>query len=248
MRMFGAGTLIGRSTAANSTPIQFGILQDVSLDFTFTLKELYGSKQFPADIGRGTAKITGKAKQGDIDADLYNQLFFNDPLVGAPLGAGQLLLALSEVGVIPTTPFTITVANAATFISDEGVKYSLTGQRLQRVASAPIAGEYSVNEATGVYTFAAADVALAVLINYLYTSTTGGKKFVITSNLLGDAPTFGVVFNGIRNTKQINITLVACVSTKLTLATKIEDFLIPEFDFQAMADASDTVGTISISN
>lgn len=244
MRMFGAGTLIGKSSIANSTPVQFGILQDVSLDFAFTLKELHGSLQFPIDIGRGTAKITGKAKHGDIDADLWGSLFFDDapPLLSGP----QLLAAIGEAAAIPTTPFTVTVTQAATFQFDQGVKYTVTGVRLQRVASGPVAGEYIVNEATGVYTFAAADVGLGVLISYTYTLASGGRKILITNNLLGDAPQFQVLFNGLRNGKQINVQLNRCISSKLSFATKLEDFMIPEFDFMAMADDSNNVGTISI--
>jgi hypothetical protein len=242
MRVFGAGTLIGK--VGTSTPLQFGILQECSIDFNFSLKELFGSYQFPADIGRGTAKIAGKAKQGDIDADIFGNLFFDDtPTVG------QLLLVQSEPGVVPAgAPYTITVAGAATFIGDEGVYYAASGQRLQRVSAAVAAGEYIVNEATGVYTFAAADANAAVKITYSKTSTTGGKEIAITSNLLGDAPSFGVLFNGTRNGKQMNISLNRCISSKLTLATKLEDFLIPEFDFSAMADDSGNVGMISITS
>jgi hypothetical protein len=38
-----------------------------------------------------------------------------------------------------------------------------------------------------------------------------------------------------------------CYSEKLTIATKIEDFLVPEFDFKAAADVSGVIGTISSS-
>lgn len=242
MRMFGSGTLIGKSSVANSTPLQFGILQDVSLDFAFSLKELYGTNQFPADIGRGTAKITGKAKQGDIDADIFSQLFFNEVVT-----VNQLLLTQSEAITVPaTSPYTITVGGAAAFVSDEGVSYAASGQRLQRVGSAVAVGEYIVNEATGVYTFAAADEGVAMLVNYTTTSNAGGKEFTITSNLLGDAPTFSVLFNGKRNGKQMTVTLNQCISSKLSFATKLEDFMIPEFDFMAMADSANNVGKISI--
>lgn len=243
MRMFGAGTLIGKTTDANPTPLQFGILQDVSLDFTFSLKELFGSNQYPKDIGRGTAKISGKAKQGDIDADIFAKLFFNE----APV-VGQLLAAIAEAAAVPIAPgpYTVVVAGAATYVADEGVIYAASGVRLNRVAAAPIAGEYMVNEGTGTYTFAAADALAALKIAYAKTSVSGGRKFTINSHLLGDAPSFGVLFNGTRNGKQINVTLNRCISSKLSFATKLDDFMIPEFDFSPMADDADVVGTISI--
>jgi len=242
MKMFGSGVLIGKASGAAATPLKFGVLQECTLDFSFSLKELYGSYQFPADIGRGTAKITGKAKNGELDADLFGQLFFNETVSTA-----QRLLKLQEAGSVPaTSTYTITVAQAATFVADEGVYYATTLVQFRRVASSPAAGEYSVDEGTGVYTFASADASAAVVIDYLYTSTTGGRKFTISNNLLGDAPQFSVVFNGVRNSKQITVELNRCISSKLSLATKLEDFTIPDFDFSAMADDSGNVGSFSI--
>jgi hypothetical protein len=242
MRMFGAGTLIAKGSGANPTPVPFGILQEVSLDFSFSLKELYGTNQFPADIGRGTAKIGGKCKFAELNADLFGSVFFNETV-----SAGQVLVAIGEAGTVPAaTTYTITVDNDADFVSDEGVSYTTTGVQFRRVAAAPAIGEYVVNESTGVYTFAAADASAAVLISYIYTSASGGRTFTITNNLLGDAPEFSVLFNGKRNNKQITIELVRCVSSKLTLATKLEDFMIPDFDFSAMANDAGTVGTFSL--
>jgi hypothetical protein len=248
MRFFGSGSLIGKPNTANATPLQFGTLQEVTLDFSFTVKELHGQFQFPVDIGRGTAKITGKSKQGDLDPDIFGALFFNE----TP-SAGQVLAAINEAGSVPAaTTYTITVANAATFSSDEGVYYASSGIRMRRVAAAPAAGEYAVNESTGIYTFAAADAEAAVLISYVYTSTTGGRKFTINNNLLGDAPTFTVLFSGKRvtdgTTRNATIQLNRCMSNKLALATKLEDFTIPEFDFSAMADDSGSVGEMSFTN
>jgi hypothetical protein len=43
---FGTGNLYAIGTAANATPIQFGALQDVSIDVQFSNKELYGQNIF----------------------------------------------------------------------------------------------------------------------------------------------------------------------------------------------------------
>lgn len=246
MRFFGSGALIGTPSGANPTPLQFGTLQECSLDFSFTIKELYGSYQFPDDIGRGTSKINGKAKFGQLDAAIFGALFFDEALV-----TGQLLASLQEAGTVPgVSTYTITVTNSATFVEDEGVMYAATQTRLNRVASAPSAGEYAVT--AGVYTFAAGDASTAMLLSYTYTAATAGKKFVITNNILGDAPTFKMLFNGKRVTagtsRQVTIQLNRCISSKLSLASKLEDFMIPDFDFNAMADDSGTVGTMSYTN
>jgi len=79
-----------------------------------------------------------------------------------------LYLSIDEAGTIPATPgpYTITVAEAATFVEDLGVTKG--GTPLTRVASAPAASQYSVNETTGVYTFSATDESDAVVISYRY--------------------------------------------------------------------------------
>ena len=40
-------------TPSGLTPIQFSDFQDVSVDFTASLKELHGARQMPIAVGRG---------------------------------------------------------------------------------------------------------------------------------------------------------------------------------------------------
>jgi hypothetical protein len=160
LRSFGSGLLFATNTAANSTPVQFGTLQDVSLDVSRTLKELYGQGQFPVAIGAAQMKITGKAKFAQVNGRLYNDLFY-----GGTTSVGQTLMAYNEAGTVPaSTTYIVTVVNSATWVEDQGVLYSATGLPFKKVASAPTLGQYSV--AAGVYTFAAADASAPVLISY----------------------------------------------------------------------------------
>src|SRR6185437_14518894 len=96
---------------------------------------------------------------------------------------------VNEADSIPVTPgpYTITVAGSANWLSDLGVVYTATGQPLQQVASGPTQGQYSV--AAGVYTFAAADQGLAVLISYRQ-KVTSGKLLKIQSHVQGYGPFF----------------------------------------------------------
>jgi hypothetical protein len=55
---------------------KFGALQDVSVDISFNLKELYGQNQFPLTIARGQGKIEGKAKFANLNGGMVNDLFF----------------------------------------------------------------------------------------------------------------------------------------------------------------------------
>ncbi|HXP74620.1 MAG TPA: hypothetical protein VN823_10785 [Stellaceae bacterium] len=239
---FGSGVLFGtRTDIANATPIRFGALQDVSIDFSFTLKELYGQYQFPLAVGRGAGKIQGKAKFAQINGTTLNSLFF-----GQAQATGQTLTSLTEAQSVPaSTPFTVTVANAATFAVDLGVVYAATGLPLAKVASAPAQGQYAVSSG-GVYTFASADANAAILVSYTFTQTTSGSSATISNQLLGAAPTFQANFYETFQGKQVNLQLNQCVADKLTLATKLEDFTIPEFDFMAFADAAGNLGKISL--
>lgn len=75
----------------------------------------------------------------------------------------------TEARSIPGTgPFTITAAKASVFAFDEGVTLVSDGSAFEAVASGPATGQYSVNNTTGVYTFAAADAGKAILIAYSY--------------------------------------------------------------------------------
>lgn len=250
---FGSGQLwsvptinLAGAAIVTPTPVLFGALQDVNLDISWSTKELFGMKQFPLAVGRGTGKITGKAKAAKINATTFNQIF------GETITPNSEIKTAFEEGptAIPTTSFAITVTNSATWLTDLGVINSATGKPFTRVASdgTPEAGQYKV--AAGVYTFASADnvSGISVKISYTYTATTTGSgKLTINNQLLGLAPFFKAILNTSYQGKFLNVTLNRCMASKLSIATKLEDFTIPEFDFSAMADDSDVIGTISVS-
>jgi hypothetical protein len=231
-RSFGSGLLFATNTTAGSTPIQFGTLQDVSLDMSRTLKELYGQGQYPVAVGAAQMKITGKAKVGQVNGQLYNDLFF-----GGTSAVGQTLLVYNEAGSVPAvTTYTITVAGSATWVEDQGVLYSATGLPFKRVASAPTIGQYTV--AAGVYTFAAADASAAVLISYTKTDAANGKTITTGNPLQGVQPTFTMIVSRQYNGQQESFKLWSCIASKLSLPTKMADWGITELDFTAFADSA----------
>jgi len=249
---FGAGALWGNRTDATGSgigPDQFGILQDVQIDWDWTTKELWGQFQFPVDIARGQGKITGRAKFARIFGAIYGDLFF-----GQTPASGQLTVSENEAATVPaTTPFTVTAANAVNFADDLGVYYASggnAGNRFTRVTTPSAAGQYSVNLATGIYTFAAADAGAALLVSYLYTVSGSGKKLVLTNQFIGYTPTFKATFYTTKTTGGVPtglaLVLNACTATKLSLPTKIDDYEIQEFDFSAFADPTGTIGTLSV--
>ncbi len=245
---FGAGALWGNRTDVTGSgigPDQFGILQDVQIDWDWTTRELWGQFQFPVDIARGQGKIAGKAKFARIFGAIYGDLFF-----GQTPATGQLTIAENEAATVPaTTPYTVTVANAANYVDDLGVFYAAgasAGNRFTRVATASAA---AVNLATGIYTFGAADAGAALLISYLYNAS-AGRKLVLTNQLMGYTPTFKATFYTTKTTQGtpagLALVLNACTATKLSLPTKIDDYEIQEFDFSAFADPTGAIGTLSV--
>jgi len=239
---FGSGVMFGTPNTANATPVRLGIMQDASVDFTFTTKELMGSYQFPIAVGRGTAKITGKAKFARIDAGAMNKLFF-----GMNSTTGQIITQDAEAGAVPGSgAATITVNHGAAFEKDLGVNYATTGQPLAKVASSPAAGQYSVGNG-GVYTFSTSDYGAAVLLSYTWTDT-GGTQMTITNPVLGTATPFQIDFYQANpnSTQQWGLRLYSCISAKLSLATKLEDFTIPDFEFQAYANGANQIGILNL--
>jgi hypothetical protein len=147
---FSVGTI--QISPTNGTPFTLGTVQDVSIDIDITLKELFGSYEFPVDIAPGTKKISGKAKFANISASQLNDLFFKGSL----------------------NPGTSTVTYTNQLVGTQVPSFQL------------------------VWT-----------LNYL------SKSWIFTLN--------------------------KCISKKMTFSGKLEDYIIPDFDFQAFADSSNGV-------
>ena len=240
MYSFGSGVLIGtRTDIANATPVNFGIVQEVTIEEAASVKELYGQFQYPVAIARGTIKTTGKAKVARISGLAFANLFY-----GATPAAGQLATAFAEAATVPaSTPYTVTPANGGTFGDDLGLIYASTGLALVKVTGAPGAGQYS--SSAGVYTLSAADAGKALLINYTYQIATAGQNFSVVNQLTGTTPTFAAQFFTTFQGQAVSLKMRNCTSSKLSFGTKIEDFVVPEFDFSCFADPTGTVMTWS---
>lgn len=242
---FSSGAIFGirndSSAPAVPEPVKFGVLQEGSIEFQGTNKELFGQSQFPVDVARGPIKVMGKAKYAQIFSQQFD-MFFGQGVTAAT----ALNFALNEAGTVPAPsgPYTVTVSHSATFTTDWGVNYSATGIPLTKVASGPTAGQYSVS--AGVYTFAAADTGLVMQISYEYTGTTG-TELVITNQLMGTSPTFALVLACTYKGNVANIHLNQCISEKLAFPFKNTDYTILEFDFQAYCDGGGNLGKITLS-
>lgn len=247
---FGAGKLIAvptnladGSAIAVPTPVILGTMQDVSIDMSVEMKTLYGSKRYPIAVGQGKGKIALKSKYAEIDGKIMGSLFYGKQ-AAAGIKAGVFDFAAS---IPASSPYTITVAppNSGTFVTDMGVMFAATGVQLNRVASAPAAGQYSVS--AGVYTFAAADAGKAVALSYEYSATsTTGEVFTISNDTMGYTPSFTLLLQNGYDGKNLVMKLNRCVSGKLNLPLKNDDFALYDFEAEAFADAAGNLGYICL--
>ncbi|MDZ7595872.1 MAG: hypothetical protein U0932_14585 [Thiobacillus sp.] len=247
---FGSGKLIAVPTnladgtaIANPTPVILGTMQDVSLDLSTEIKTLYGSKRYPIAVGQGKGKTEIKAKYAEIDGAIMGSLFF-----GKASTAGIKAAMFDFAATIPATPFAITIAppSSGTFVADLGVLDATTGVQLTRVASAPAAGQYSLVVATGIYTFASADTGKAIKISYEYSASAGGQIYTMTNETMGYTPSFTLLLQNGYDGKTMVCKLNRCVSGKLSVPLKSDDFAIYDFEAEAFAAANGELGYICL--
>lgn len=241
---YSAGAVWGtRNDVSGVGPDQLGLLQDITIDWDAQTKSLYGENQWPAVIARGQMKVTGKARFGRIFNAVAADLFF-----GLTAAAGSLQCAENEADTVGSSPYTVTVGNAANFVEDLGVYYAATGTRFTQVASPSAAGQYE-NGGTGLYTFHASDSGAGVAISYLYNNTASGKTLTISQQLMGTTPTFKLVLFGRGQTSSGTfpevLVLNNCTASKWSIPDKIDDFQIQELDFEGFVDASGNIGKFS---
>jgi hypothetical protein len=264
MDTFGAGAMfaipIANATGvpyATPSPVQFGILQDVTIDDSTEIKELYGALSYPVDIGRGKGKIMIKAKFASVTAQLYNATYFGQTLVSGYSALYNDLLGTTVPTGVGATSINIVATTGATggtsvFVRDLGVQGvdpwgGVGGYQFTRVASSPTSGQYVLTTgaagATGAtYQFSGIDVGKTVYINYEYSNATNPKTaqtMTVVNLPMGSAPTFQIEFQAFRQTTGETFfrRFPNCVATKLTADFKNDDFTIPDFEASAFADS-----------
>ena len=236
---FGTGFLFATPAGANPTPVRFGALQDVTVDFSFDLKMLYGASQFALEQARGKAKIELKASIGRLDPALFNQVYFG---LSAP--TGEVLNSVDEAATPSSGAFT--VANGSTYATDLGLYNTVTGLWMTRVAASPAAGQYTVNTATGVYATNTAQNGQALRASYTYASASTGSTTAATNQLMGSGPIFGVSLVNRFRGKSLYLNFPAVQSSKLGLPLKLDDFTLSALDMSAQDDGNGNVFTWSM--
>jgi hypothetical protein len=231
---FGSGVLF--ATPQGGSPINLGILQDVSIDESIQMKRLYGAHNFPVAVAAGERSLTGKAKFARLSPQAVGLLMYGV----APAVGTQYMQYGESVPTNAASPWVC--ANQATWSEDLGVIYAATGLPLTLITSGtPTAGQYKVS--AGSYTFAAADVTAGLLVNYAYAVAASGRTVTVNQSLMGPMTYFSVrMFQTDPQTGLFyGVKLFNCAGSKLTHATKVGDWTIPEFDFEAFANGAGQV-------
>ena len=245
---FGSGVLFATPTAgnlaANPTPYQIPILQEVQVDFKADLKKLYGQLQFPIAKARGKIDVTGKGKMAALDPNVYSQLYFGLPTA---TGVNRPVYNEAHAAAASVAPAQTTAAQ------DLGVLNQATNENLQAITTGtPATGQYkftpyaSAGPTPAAYEFSTADVTagLQVLISYMWPDATHGTSLTINNQLMGYALEIQMfLYNNFKG-KLFSIQLNSCVLGSISIPTKQEDFWVADFDFDASADANGNIGII----
>jgi hypothetical protein len=240
---FGAGTAILTPTVNGPTlptPINLPIMQELSIDISGDIAELYGQGSFPYGVARTKTKITCKAKIGAIYAHLLSDLFF-----GTNVAVGQTLFVNPESCTV--TSLTCTVANAAHFVKDLGVVNAATGAVYTDVGAGSLTaiGQYKATSG-GVYTFFTGDTIATALITYSYSSSSTGQSSTILNVAMGQMPQFDFVYMNNQFGQNVYLEFFRAVATKISLPNKNTEFDMMDFDFSCFSLSNGQVFLLSL--
>lgn len=224
-------------------PIVIANLQEVSVDFSFETKKVYGEKTFALAMGRGKSTITWSAKSASFGFGVLGGL-----ALGIEATAAKKATVLDSPITVPADPgpYTVTpvVPDSGTYVADLGVTNAVTGAPLLRVDTSPATGQYS--ESAGAYTFAAADKGDALLVNFEYSvaSSTAASYYNIRNQIMGNAPQFAAIFTNSFAGKTQVMKLNANMIGKLADPLKSDDFSVADLSAEACADSAGNVGYV----
>lgn len=232
--VFGVGMLsITTVTGSTPTPVQVGVLQNVTLDIETAAVELWGANRFPVDVAMGKTSIKGKAQSGTLGSGTVAAILNGTSTTGRKIGIAD------ESAQVAANAYTAT--NGGTYFEDLGVINTVTGLAMTRGATATGAGVYAVNTTTGVYAFNAADSNPLCKVSYSYTSSGTGKYVPITNGLMGGSYAFKLNLFNTYKTKYFGVSLWSVQIPKLSLGLKNDAFTMQDIEFVAYADSTGRV-------
>lgn len=234
MVKFNSGMVVTKASGATPTPEPLGLVTDISVNIKQAKVLVRGQKRWAVDAfdAEADGKVSCKFQS-------WGSRTYAAAISGGTTTTGSKVGILDEAVTVPGTPYQITVANGANMFEDLGVRDVNTGLALVRVVSGPTTGQYSVNETTGVYTFAAADTTHAMRISYSYTAAAIGKTVAIANSLMGQSAQLALsAWNNYGTGKNYGMKFFAVVFDGLDIGWKVG----------AVGDANMTGQIIAASN
>lgn len=143
--------------------------QEVKLGWENKTKDLEGGDAaFPYGTMITSAAGSVDITEGTLDMNVFQAQTNN----AVQYGVSATAWAIDEQTVIPATPFTYSLLQAATIVAtvDPIIRFLDGTGTFTKVASAPATTQYSI--VAGLITFAAADTGKSVTIDYQYTVAT----------------------------------------------------------------------------
>lgn len=249
----GIGGVIANPTGGNlGTPSfaqRFFTVTSAELDISQKIVKAMGQNVGPDDAFPSDREYKGKCSFLQISPEVFAALMFGDTVA-----TGYHAVQVSEAHTVPGTPFQITIAppSSGTFLTDLSVQYATNASgfsaadNLIGVPSGPTVGQYSVNNGTGVYTFASADTGANVVITYSYTVTTG-RKVLNANRVQGYGPYFEMWLPlNYQGVNTLRILRARCSSMGFKL--KRDGYMESPFDFECFPDASGNFFEFGVAN
>lgn len=252
----GIGGVIANPTGGNlatpSFPQRFFTIQSAELDLSQKIVKAMGQNKGPDDAFPSDTDYKGKCGFLQISPDIFNALMFGDTVA---TGYTPVIAAPEQHTVPAVSTYTITITPPASgvFAKDLGVQYltnpsgfSAAANLEVQTAALTAAGQYQVNNSTGIYTFYSADASALVLISYSYTVTTG-RNLINYNHLQGYGPYFEMwmpmSYQG-TNILHVRRARVASMGFKM----KRDGYLESPFDFECFPDASGAFFDFGVAN
>lgn len=242
MILFGIQTAIAKPKVTTGVPnaYRFEGIQEISLTTDAGEEELPGQNDFPEDVALTTRKLSGEIKFSHLRGRIISKVVYPN----STEDAGQITLATREVGEADATTHDYDAVEAATFEEALVVEYSATGEPLERVAATPTTGQYTVDEGTGNYVFAAGDAPAHVTgglwFTYMYRKATG-KTVEVIAQPVGELPEFSLfLFQRYKGQDALQV-LRSAIFKKHDWMMGSKKHVVPSLGFSAYADLNDKV-------
>ena len=233
---FGVGHALLKTDGATPQSQTLQAIQSVTIEFSGNIESLFGQGKYALDKALSSVDTTGSITVGKSNLQLYNRMFFGE----SEQTTGAIYKKFSDQD---SSEGEVTLADISD-MEDAGA-YLPDGTPLVRVESTPDEGEYSVDEATGMYTFNTSTPPDTVDIIVLDT-VTDVESVSIQNEKAGNAPRFKFVYYGEYRGRKCTMVLNSCIGTGISpVNSENQSHETWEIGFEFERDSNDEIGSIT---